>query len=145
MRPLLPALAAPFTETTTDEHESVSLSLSPFLSSFTTHRPSLSLFLSFHFAFSRKTLTGHVTPRFSAPAIYVSTVLLPVNPLVSSRSLFFPVRVCASRARPCWRTLQFPDSPISFLSSVYYYCFFFFQSLYITLYVLSIFILHILN
>lgn len=101
MRPLLPALAAPFTETTTDEHESMCLSLClsfPLLFSFTTHRPSLSLFLSFHFASSRKTLTGYVTlPAFLPLAIHVSTVLLPVNPLVSSRSLFFPVRVYAPR------------------------------------------------
>lgn len=156
MRPLLPALAAPFTETTTDEHESMCLSLClsfPLLFSFTTHRPSLSLFLSFHFASSRKTLTGYVTlPAFLPLAIHVSTVLLPVNPLVSSRSLFFPVRVYAPRVAR--RTLQLPDSAISFLSGVntvsfyyyyYRYCYSFFQSLYITLYILSILILHILT
>ena len=156
MRPLLPALAAPFTETTTDEHESMCLSLClsfPLLFSFTTHRPSLSLFLSFHFASSRKTLTGYVTlPAFLPLAIHVSTVLLPVNPLVSSRSLFFPVRVYAPRVAR--RTLQLPDSAISFLSGVntvsfyyyyYCYCYSFFQSLYITLYILSILILHILT
>lgn len=110
MRPLLPALAAPFTETTTDEHESMSLSLSIPSSPLLFHRPSLSLFLSFHFAFSRKTLTGYVTPCFSVPAIYVSPVLLPVNPLVSSRSLFFPVCVYAPRV------VTHGDARCSFLS-----------------------------
>lgn len=110
MRPLLPALAAPFTETTTDEHESMSLSLSlyPFLSS------SLSPPLFIPLPFISFRLLAKNTHRLCHSLLFCSCYLCfpcppPCQPSrLIEISIFSGMRVCTSRGHPWWRTLQFP-------------------------------------
>lgn len=114
MRPLLPALAAPFTETTTDEHESVSLSLpsSPLSPLTAPLYPS-----SFHFISpSREKLS----PAMSLPAFLLLLFMFPLSSslstLSSHRDLYFFRCVYAPRV------LAHADARCSFLTRPFLFC-----------------------
>lgn len=140
MRPLLPALAAPFTETTTDEHESMSLSLSlslPLLFSFTAPLyPS-----SFHFISPSR--EKH-SPAMSLPAFLLLLFMFPLSSslstLSSHRDLYFFRYACMHLA---WSPMV-THVAVSFLfcQVLTPFLFLFFISLYTFL---PIFILHVSN
>lgn len=134
MRPLLPALAAPFTETTTDEHECLCLSLS--LPSSPLSPLTAPLYpSSFHFISpSREKLS----PAMSLPAFLLLLFMFPLSSslstLSSHRDLYFFRCVYAPRV------LAHADARCSFLTRPFLFCqvfiiiVFFFFNLFISLY-----------
>ena len=101
MRPLLPALAAPFTETTTDEHESMCLSLSLLSSPLLFHHsPPLFIplpFISFRLLAKNSHRLCH-SPCFSPPSYSCFHCPPPCQPSrLVEISIFSGACVCTSR------------------------------------------------
>ena len=116
MRPLLPALAAPFTETTTDEHESMCLSLSLLSSSLLFHHsPPLFIplpFISFRLLAKNSHRLCH-SPCFSPPSYSCFHCPPPCQPSrLVEISIFSGACVCTSRG----------DARCSFLTRPFLFC-----------------------